>query len=141
VVKDVTHLILHHMFNYQEEWTDAAVRRLIARVGEGKIDEIIALRRADQIGMCQENAEVFPEGLARFAERVSDVLSQGRAFSVSQVAVNGRDLMERLGIPPGPQVGVLLQELLQTVLDDPAINEKEKLLEIAEKLYRQRLAK
>jgi tRNA nucleotidyltransferase (CCA-adding enzyme) len=141
VVKDVTHLILHHMFNYQEEWTDAAVRRLIARVGEEKIDDIIALRRADQIGMCQENEHVFPEGLARFSERVSRVMSQGRAFTVRQVAINGRDLMERLGIPPGTQVGVLLQELLQTVLDDPALNEKERLLGIAEKLYRERLAK
>ncbi|MGD0782529.1 MAG: polynucleotide adenylyltransferase, partial [Candidatus Aminicenantales bacterium] len=124
VVKDVVHLILHHMFNYQDEWSDSAVRRLIARVGEEKIDDIIALRRADQVGMCKENARAFPEGLARFAERVSHVLSQGRAFTVRQVAVNGRDLMERLGIPPGPQVGIILEELLQTVLEDPALNER-----------------
>ena len=140
VVKDVTHLILHHMFNYQEEWTDAAVRRLIARVGEGTIDDLIALRRADQVGMCEENAGVFPQGLADFADRVSRVLHEGRAFTVRQMAVNGRDLMERLGIPPGPQLGIILEELLQTVLEDPSLNEKEKLLEISEKLYRERLA-
>ena len=62
VVREVTHLIAHHMFNYQEEWSDAAVRRLIARVGEEKIDDIIALRRADQIGMCRENAAGVPRG-------------------------------------------------------------------------------
>ena len=141
VVKDVCHLILHHMFNYQEDWTDAAVRRLIARVGEGAIGDIIALRRADQIGMCQENAQAFPEGLVRFADRVSQVMSRQRAFTVRQMAADGHDLMERLGIPPGPQVGIILEELLQAVLEDPALNEKEKLLEIAEKLYRQRLEK
>jgi tRNA nucleotidyltransferase (CCA-adding enzyme) len=141
VVKEVAHLILHHMFNYQEEWSDAAVRRLIARVGEEKIDDIIALRRADQIGMCQENAQAFPEGLARFADRVSRVLSQGRAFTVRQVKVNGGDLMERLGIAPGPQVGIILEELLQAVLEDPALNERQRLLEIAEKLYRERMPK
>jgi tRNA nucleotidyltransferase (CCA-adding enzyme) len=140
VVKDVVHLISHHMFNYQDEWSDAAVRRLISRVGEEKIDDIIALRRADQIGMCKENEQAFPEGLARFADRVSRVLSHGRAFTVRQMAVNGRDLMERLGIPPGPQVGIILEELLQAVLDDPALNERQKLLEIAEKLYRERFA-
>jgi hypothetical protein len=47
--------------------------------------------------------------------------------------------MARLGIPPGPQVGVILTELLQAVLDDPAQNEKERLLEIAEKLCRERV--
>jgi tRNA nucleotidyltransferase (CCA-adding enzyme) len=139
VVRDVTHLVLHHMFNYQEDWTDAAVRRLIARVGEQSIGDIIALRRADQVGMCRENAHAFPEGLARFAERVSQVMSRQRAFTVRQMAANGHDLMERLGVPPGPQIGIILDQLLQAVLDDPALNEKGKLLEIAEKLYKERL--
>jgi tRNA nucleotidyltransferase (CCA-adding enzyme) len=139
VVRDVAHLVLHHMFNYQEEWTDAAVRRLIARVGEQSIGDIIALRRADQVGMCRENAHAFPEGLARFAERVSQVMSRQRAFTVRQMAANGHDLMERLGVPPGPQIGIILDQLLQAVLDDPALNEKGKLLEIAEKLYKERM--
>ena len=139
VVKDVAHLVAHHMFNYQEEWSDAAVRRLIARVGEGKIKDIIALRRADQIGMCRENAQAFPEGLAAFAARVSSVLEAGRAFTVRQMAADGDDIMLRLSLPPGPQVGIILEELLQAVLDDPSLNEKEKLLEIAEKFYDQRL--
>jgi len=116
------------------------VRRLIARVGEGTIGDIIALRRADQIGMCRENADAFPQGLALFAERVSDVLSRERTFTVRQMAADGHDLMERLGIPPGPQVGIILEELLKAVLEDPSVNEKEKLLEIAEKLYKERLA-
>ncbi len=80
VVKDVSHLVAHHMFNYQEEWSDAAVRRLIARVGEQKIDDIMALRRADQIGMCRENASAFPQGLADFASRVRAVMESGTRF-------------------------------------------------------------
>jgi tRNA nucleotidyltransferase (CCA-adding enzyme) len=139
VVKDVSHLVTHHMFNYQEEWSDAAVRRLIARVGEEKIGDIVALRRADQIGMCKENAEVYPEGLARFADRVTATLKAGRAFTVRQMAVHGDDIMARLGLRPGPQVGIILAELLQAVLDDPSLDEKEKLLEIAEKFYKERL--
>ncbi len=139
VVKDVAHLVAHHMFNYQEQWSDAAVRRLIARVGEGKIKDIIALRRADQIGMCRENARTFPEGLAAFAARVSAVLAAGRAFTVRQMAADGDDIMTRLSLGPGPQVGIILEELLQAVLDDPSLNEKEKLLRIAERFYNQRL--
>jgi putative nucleotidyltransferase with HDIG domain len=139
VVKDVVHLVAHHMFNYQEDWSDAAVRRLIARVGEGKVKDMIALRRADQIGMCRENARAFPEGLANFAARVSTVLDKGRAFTLREMAADGDDIMSRLGLPPGPRVGIILEELLQAVLDDPSLNEKEKLLQIAERFYNQRL--
>ncbi len=139
VVKDVSHLVAHHMFNYQEEWSDAAVRRLIARVGEQKIDDIMALRRADQVGMCRENASAFPQGLSDFASRVRAVMESARAFTVRQLAVDGHDLMERLAIPPGPTVGIILNELLQAVLEDPALNEKERLLEIAGRLNRERL--
>ncbi len=139
VVKDVCHLVTHHMFNYQEEWSDAAVRRLIARVGEEKIDDLMALRRADQIGMCRENAAAFPQGLADFAARVHSVKQEGRAFSLRQLAVHGGDIMKTLGIPPGPVVGVILNELLQAVLEDPGLNEKEKLLEIAGRMHRERL--
>jgi tRNA nucleotidyltransferase (CCA-adding enzyme) len=139
-IDKVRHLVAHHMFNYQDEWSDAAVRRLISRVGEENIDDLIALRRADQIGMCRENADRFPDALSRFAARVDAVRSGERAFTVKQLAVNGEDIMERLSIRPGPVIGVILSELLTAVLDDPALNKKEKLLEIASKLYDQRMA-
>jgi tRNA nucleotidyltransferase/poly(A) polymerase len=139
VVKRVTHLVAHHMFNYQEVWTDAAVRRLIARVGEDAMDDLVALRRADQLGMCEDNALRFPSGLARLVERVQEVRSRGHAFSLRDLAVDGSRVMARLGLPPGPAVGTILQHLLQAVLDDPALNEEQKLLEIAEKLYRERM--
>jgi tRNA nucleotidyltransferase (CCA-adding enzyme) len=138
-IRDVTHLISHHMFNYQEEWSDAAVRRLISRVGEGAMGDLVALRRADQAGMCPENAPAFPAGLSEFAARVQEVLKAGRAFTLSRLAVDGNDLMRSLGITPGPRVGIILNELLQSVLEDPALNEKEKLLEIAGKLAAERL--
>lgn len=139
VIKEVTHLVANHMFNYQEEWSDAAVRRLVARVGEEKIDDLISLRRADQIGMCRENAAVFPEGLAEFAARVRSVLRAGRALTVRQLAVNGNDLIAALRIPAGPRIGIILNELLQAVLDDPGLNEKDRLLDMAARLYRERL--
>jgi tRNA nucleotidyltransferase (CCA-adding enzyme) len=127
------------MFNYQEEWSDAAVRRLIARVGEGSIKDIIALRRADQLGMCPENARYFPAGLAEFAARVNAVMDDSRAFTVSKLAVGGDDIMKGVGLEPGPRIGIILNELLQSVLEDPALNEREKLLEIARKLVKERL--
>ncbi|HET6486561.1 MAG TPA: CCA tRNA nucleotidyltransferase [Spirochaetia bacterium] len=140
VIKAVCHLVANHMFNYQEEWTDAAVRRLISKVGEASIGELMALRRADQIGMCRENAGRFPEGLSQFAQRVEEVQRGSRAFTLRDLAASGTDLMERLGLRPGPEVGILLNELLETVLEDPSLNERERLLQIAERMYHQRMA-
>jgi tRNA nucleotidyltransferase (CCA-adding enzyme) len=140
VTQAVAHLIGEHMFNYTEEWSDAAVRRLVARIGEEHIDSLIALRRADHAGMCPGNADAYPQGLALFAGRVRDVLGGAKALTVRELAVDGTDVMERLGIRPGPAVGVVLAQLLEAVLDDPALNERERLLEIAERVYRERVA-
>ncbi len=140
VVHDVVHLVGEHMFNYTEEWSDAAVRRLAARVGEGHLDALIALRRADQAGMCPDNAGGYPQRLAEFAARVREVLEGAKALTVRELAVDGRDVMERLGIAPGPAVGAVLAQLLETVLDDPSLNERERLLGISERVYRERIA-
>jgi tRNA nucleotidyltransferase (CCA-adding enzyme) len=139
VTQAVAHLVGEHMFNYTEEWSDAAVRRLVARVGEQHIDALIALRKADHAGMCPGNADSYPQALARFAGRVHDVLGSARALTVRELAVDGTDVMERLGIGPGPAVGAVLTALLEAVLDDPALNDRERLLEIAEKVYWERV--
>jgi tRNA nucleotidyltransferase (CCA-adding enzyme) len=140
VTQAVAHLVGEHMFNYTEEWSDAAVRRLVARVGEQHIDALIALRRADHAGMCPGNADAYPQGLVRFADHVRAVREGAKVFTVHDLSVDGTVVMERLGIGPGPAVGAVLAELLEAVLDDPGLNEREQLLEIAERLYRERIA-
>ncbi|MDA3940261.1 MAG: CCA tRNA nucleotidyltransferase, partial [Spirochaetia bacterium] len=49
-IKRSAHLISNHMFNYTEEWSDAAVRRFISKVGIESIDDLFRLRIADQYG-------------------------------------------------------------------------------------------
>jgi tRNA nucleotidyltransferase (CCA-adding enzyme) len=53
--------------------------------------------------------------------------------------VDGRDIMQALGLSPGPQVGVILGQLLESVLEDPALNTREALLRIAGRFLEQRL--
>ncbi|HHY39353.1 MAG TPA: polynucleotide adenylyltransferase, partial [Clostridia bacterium] len=52
------------------------------------------------------------------------------------LAVNGNDVMKILGIPPGPEVGAVLRELLEIVLDDPSKNRREYLIDILPGLHR-----
>jgi putative nucleotidyltransferase with HDIG domain len=131
VIQKVCHLIEEHMFLYQESWSDSAVRRFIVRVGQENIDDLFALRMADVYGMAGK--EPPKNLLLPLAERIEEILSAGKAFSLKDLAVKGSDLIAQ-GIPPGKRLGIILDELLEAVLDDPALNTKEKLLEIADKI-------
>jgi tRNA nucleotidyltransferase (CCA-adding enzyme) len=129
--------VRHHMFNYSDEWKDAAVRRLVARVGREHIQDLMRLRRADQIGRCNRDEPVT--GLVELGRRIDRVLGAESALTLADLAVDGRALMAELALPSGPVVGIILRFLLETVLEDPAQNRRERLLEIGRKFYEERL--
>ncbi len=136
VIDSVCHLIKEHMFHYTNDWGEAAVRRFIARVGESNLEDLYRLRRADIYAFAAKEsspAQMVQGSLSALIDRVNKTLSCGRAFSIKDLAVTGKDLIET-GIAPGKTMGIILKELLETVLDDPEQNTKEKLLEIAKKL-------
>jgi tRNA nucleotidyltransferase/poly(A) polymerase len=131
IIDGVCHLIEEHMFHYTEDWTDAAVRRFIIRVGEKDLENIYRLRRADACAMA--GLEPGAEFLLPLVKRVDESLAGNRAFSLKDLAVSGKDLME-IGVKPGKCMGIILHELFETVVDDPSLNSREKLLEIAGKI-------
>jgi poly(A) polymerase/tRNA nucleotidyltransferase (CCA-adding enzyme) len=137
VVKSVGHLVAQHMFNYEEQWSDAAVRRFVARVGEQNIQDILSLRRADQLATVGER--FVSTSLIALEKRIEKVLGKDRIFGLKDLAVNGNDLKRELGIPGGPKIGLILRHLLETVLDDPRQNERKRLLMIADRFYEDRL--
>jgi len=122
----IVHLIREHMFDYRPEWSDAAVRRFVRRVGVEAIADLFDLRMADALGNGTRGPD--PRRLARFARRVEGVLAESDALSVQALAVDGRDVMRVLGLAPGPRVGEVLEQLLEEVLDEPALNTRERLL-------------
>lgn len=131
VVDRVVHLVTQHMFDYSSEWTDAAVRRFAARVGLDYLPDLIRLRLADAAGMKRSAPDERP--VLALLDRVAELQAQANAFSIKDLAINGNDLA-RLGWPKGPLMGKVLQEILETVLDDPSLNSKERLSQIAELL-------
>jgi tRNA nucleotidyltransferase/poly(A) polymerase len=135
LVDSVRHLVKEHMFHYTDEWSDAAVRRFIARVGEENLAKVYQLRRADAYATAA--VEPGPDFLRGLADRVEKALNEKQAFSLKDLAVNGKDLIA-IGIAPGKAIGIILKELLETVLDDPAQNTRETLLVIAGKIKEKR---
>lgn len=131
VTERVVHLVRNHMFTYEPEWGDAGVRRFIQRVGAASIDDLFALREADNAG----------SGLARDANdlaglrgRVEAELAASVVLDRSRLAIHGDDLMAELGVPAGPHLGGILDELLERVIADPKLNDRATLLLLAESM-------
>ncbi len=129
----IVNLIRHHMFYYNvDEVTESSVRRLVKKVGPENMEELLQLREADRIGSGVPKAEPYK---LRHLKYVIEKVSKD-PISVKMLKVNGKDVMDLLGIEPGPKIGQVLDILLGQVLDDPNKNKKEVLSEEILKLGR-----
>jgi tRNA nucleotidyltransferase (CCA-adding enzyme) len=101
---------------------------LINKVGVDLIFDLIALRKADTIaqGMGQDTA-----GIDEFRLKVEHEIAKSQAFTIKDLALNGNELKQHFGLDEGPLIGQILQRLLEKVLDDPQMNDKEKLLSLS----------
>jgi len=124
----VVHLVRYHGYHYTDEWTDAAVRRFIRKVGVEHLEDLHALREADIVshgeGMEHESLVL----LNTLRERVEKELAKQSAINVSDLAVKGSDLIDGLQIAPGPVIGTLLEMLLDHVTEHPQENNRKNLM-------------
>lgn len=119
------------MFNYLSEWTDAAVRRFLLRIGGiENIADIFAIRVADNKAM---GRKIDSSYLRELQKRIDKIIADENALHVKDLKVDGKDVMEVLNIAPGPKVGKVLAFLLEKVLDKPELNEKEALIRLMTK--------
>ena len=129
-IKKVTNLIRHHMFNYSSDWSDAAVRRFIRRIGGVEnVKDLFILRESDAKGM---EREIESEYLIELQARIDKIIEEENALDISDLKIDGKDVMRVLKIPAGPMVGRVLHFLLEKVLDDPKLNNRETLLGLIE---------
>jgi putative nucleotidyltransferase with HDIG domain len=124
-IDEVTSLIANHMFSYERRWTGAAVRRFIRRVGRELIADQLNLRRADNVG---SGLDPNAGHLEELDARVRRELDTKAPLDLRDLAVDGNDLVNDLGVQPGPFIGELLERLLGSVIADPSRNTRERLL-------------
>jgi tRNA nucleotidyltransferase (CCA-adding enzyme) len=118
-------LVSGHMFFYSPDWTDGTVRRFVKRVGPELVPLLFALREADIASRGQGEDR---EGETReLRARIANVAAEDAALRVTDLAIDGKDVMRILGVPPGRRIGEVLEELLEKVLDTPELNTRETL--------------
>jgi tRNA nucleotidyltransferase (CCA-adding enzyme) len=129
----VARLVRHHMFVYTSDWTDAAVRRFVRRVGADLLPDLFALRAADDAASGTTDPAEGGWGELR---RRADAAIANDPLEAGNLALSGDDLITELGIRPGPAVGALLAGLLEAVLEDPSLNTRDRLLALARSVAR-----
>ncbi len=128
-VERVFTLVRYHMFYYQPDHTDASIRRFMRKVGLENINDILDLREADRLG---SGAKKTSWRLEEMKERMVSQLHQ--PFAIKDLAINGHDIMDTFRIKPGPELGKILNDLFEKVLENPELNTKEILLKEVEKM-------
>jgi tRNA nucleotidyltransferase (CCA-adding enzyme) len=120
VVATVARLVALHPIDARRLRGDADVRRLVRRVGEQGIDELLRLREAEI--RAGGDSAVQRDGLAILRDRIDRVQRAG------ELAIDGATVMAALGCGPGPEVGAALHYLTDCVLEDPTCNTREALI-------------
>jgi poly(A) polymerase len=125
VVDDVVKLVeLHLRFHgYGEGWTDSAVRRYVRDAGQ-LLDDLNQLTRADCTTRDERRAARFAALQDELEERIARLAEQEN-LEAMRPPLDGREVMEHLGLEPGPVIGEALAFLMEVRLDRGEIPEEE----------------
>ena len=126
-VKDVTELVASHGYVFNR--TEKYVRRRLNQLGEEQLMRLIDLERGDVLSQAEHVREERAAAIDAFRELVQIVVEKEGVLKRKDLAIDGRDVLE-LGVPRGPEVGRVLDEILDRVLEGDLENRREVLLEV-----------
>lgn len=126
-INKVKTLILYQHAVLKEK-TD--IKKLLNCIGTDLFESLIKVKRADiNAEECKDNKAEITE-IDSIHKNYLEIISQNECFSMKDLKINGRDLID-IGIKDGRQIGSILHYLLEKVMEDDNINSREKLLDIA----------
>lgn len=129
--RDILTLIENH--DVRIENTPPGVKRMMAKTGAYLFEKLLLLQEADNLA---KNEKFFREKKKRLDETFeiySRVLSEHQPYMLSDLTVNGRDLI-KIGYKPGRMLGDCLKKLLDEVIINPELNRREYLLSAAREM-------
>lgn len=130
---NATRILTERLVRFQNldfEHTEAGMRRFLHEAGEDLFPELMRMRRAQIAAGSREEAARKERDLEEKEALFRKVTETGQCFSLDRLAVDGKDLIAA-GVKPGKMLGGILHELLEAVIEDPSLNEKEKLVRMA----------
>ena len=127
----VVRIVRRHMFQ-PGKGDVLRARRFLQRNGDDLAFDLLDHKHADLLGKRGTEGEPPPLGeidaLLRFREVVE--AERSSPHRLRDLAIDGNDLIE-LGFQPGPQLGRILHDLLDAVVEEPGLNTRDELLKRA----------
>jgi poly(A) polymerase len=125
VVADVAKLVEMHLrfHSYKDGWSDSALRRYVRDAGP-LLDQLDALVRADCTTQNPRKAKFLAELQDDFEVRLARLAEQENLREL-RPPLDGNEVMERLGLPPGPEVGRALAYLMEVRLERGPVDREE----------------
>ena len=108
---------------------ERSVHKWLGRLGPETFFQLLEIKRADGMGQAYELVKDRLAELEEMKSKAEEIIAQGQCVSLKDLAVNGRDVIAA-GIAPGPEVGRVLDRLLEQVLNGEVSNEREVLLKV-----------
>ena len=131
-IRKVTKLVAYH--DYRMEPTGANVRRAMHEIGVELFPYYLAVRLADTKAQSSYERRGKLENIIQIRELYRNALRNKECVTLKDLAVTGTNLIN-LGIAPGKELGTLLNELLDMVIEDPAWNQKGKLCDYVKERF------
>lgn len=123
-------LVKEHM-NHHANFKEKGLKRLIRRFGEEEIFNLLALQKAD-IKCSNKDASI--NHIVERQNKIKEILESKEAYKINQMNINGKDLIQ-LGFKQGTIIGEILEYLLEKIIENPELNDKEKLKKMALKKF------
>lgn len=125
-----THLVAHYLPLVHPADGSASIREWLHTAGTEFSRDLFRLHFAAARAAGSDDGQ---RALVYTWGRVHDEIVEGSPVTVGQLALDGTDLLA-LGLPSGPLVGLMLEELLAQVIEAPERNDRDVLLESAREL-------
>ncbi len=128
----VNKLVKYHDYGNSIDPDLRSVRRAVNKIGEEAFPALFQVKRADILAQSSFQREEKLARVAKWESLYEEMKEKNQCVSLKDLAVTGSDLIAA-GVKPGKEIGEILQMLLQAVIEDPERNQREFLMEQAEK--------
>ena len=123
-ISQVCILIKYH--DHQIENSDRIIKRMLQRLGEEAFFALLDIKRADNFGQ-SEKFRYRQEILQEIEDSARKIIAEKACFSLKDMVLKGNDLIE-LGVSQGPEIGRILEMLLDKVIYGEIKNDRQELI-------------
>ena len=131
-INKVCKLVRYHDYGNNMEPGMRTLRRAVNKIGQEAFPSLFLVKRADIMAQSDHLRQEKLKNLDRWEQLYQELIEKQQCVSLKTLAISGTDLI-RMGMDPGREMGELLNQLLEMVLDEPELNTREILLKEAEK--------